>query len=197
MLRTEIPVELEKTMTKGYVLRALDDYADVITGRPLSLVVDGLWCALADAHDTCRSQPGFKLLINSENCANALNVGACLELAGPDVYDIWAKNACDILAKDSSGQFADLNLLLDKTFETSGFEEQLAWMEELGLGQKPLMQNIFVTNRRRFVEDAMISGKGSLFEYMLKQYPRDDPNFLFRQARQIILANGGVAPIEW
>ena len=81
--------------------------------------------------------------------------------------------------------------------DVTGFGSQMDWMEEISFSQSPLMNSIFVINRRKFVEDKMLSGKGSLFRYMLDQHESGDQNFLYRQTRQIILANGGGAPIDW
>ena len=190
MPRAVIPTRLWTSMRKEYLFEAFKCYETAITDQQsILLVADGIWCTLEEAHNAWRKQDGFKEMINSEECANSLNAAARLELAGPAVFNAWAKRFL--------GWFNDLDLPLDKTFETTGFERQMIQMEELDFGQPPLMNNIFVVNRRRFVEESMLSGKGALLEYMLEQYSSEDANFLFRQTRQIILANGDGAPIDW
>ena len=190
MAKTVIPAKLWKTMEGKYVTDALENYTAVLQNQSsLPLVADGIWCALEEAHNTWRTRPGFAELIGSEEYANSLNAAARLELAGPVVYNIWAKKAQDCLE--------ELGLPLNETVMTTGFEKQMIEMEELDFDQPPLMNNIFVINRRRFVDGTRISGKGALFEYMMERHPTTDINFLFRLTRQIILANGGGAPIEW
>ena len=193
MPRTVIPACLVTEMQKVNTEVIFDRYKPMIIGQPsLKLVADMIWCAINDAHNTVRNRQDFTEMILTEECANSLNIAAVLELAGPVTYNYYAKRFQEWVAQDD-----DLEILFDSTFETTGFENQMMWMEEVDFSQPALMNNIFVVNRRRFVDDTKISGKGELFEYMLAQYVRTNIDLIFRLTRQIILANGGTSPIDW
>lgn len=185
-----IPTGLYMTMREEYIEQSYEKYEYLLKGESMPLIADGIWRILSEAHDDWLKQYEARRLIHhSEECANWLNAGVRLELAGPIIYNAWARKF--------QRRYSSLKLPLKKTLDVTGFDNQMAWMEEINFDQPPLMNSIFVTKRRLFVEDAMLSGKGSLFKYMLDQFQSEDQNFLYRQTRQIILANGGGAPIDW
>lgn len=185
-----VPIELTTTMKEEYVERAFKKYCEAVCQDSLALIADGIWCVIEEAHNEWREQEEIKrILHHSEECANWLNAGVRLELTGGAIWGVWAARFQKC--------FRSLNLPLNQTLDVAGFNSQMNWMEGISFSQPPLMNNIFLINRRRFVEDAMLSGKGSLFRYMLDQCTGEDQNFLYRQTRQIILANGGGAPIDW
>ena len=189
-VRRRVPEELCSTMTGKYIEPASRCHGNELQRDLLVEKVDAVWAIISDAHENWRMQPDTKqLLRHSEECANWLNAGACLELAGGAVWNVWVARFLR--------RFPSLDLPFDQTLDITGFSDQMDWMEEISFSHSPLMSSIFVTKRRKFVEDKMLSGKGSLFRYMLDQHESEDQNFLYRQTRQIILANGGGAPIDW
>ena len=112
---------------------------------------------------------------------------------------------------------------LDTPFDLDGYSAQMNYMEEINFSHSQFLSNVFIVNRRRFVEDAGIAGKGDLYRYITntqndvlgiiyckktissqkvlaevsnKMY-HDANGVPFRLARQIIRENGGTAPVEW
>lgn len=230
------PGVLLATMRKEYVYNALrdsgyikelppyeeienwepKDHASEIATMPISLQGDIVWCAIEDAHNRWRKQEDVLGHFFSEECFNYLNVFTRLELAGPKVYNIWAYNFRRL--------FSQVGFSFNSTFEINGYEAQMSKMEEIFFGHSLLLSNAFVVNRRRFVEDSKIAGKGDLYNYVsemgndvlgivyqknphmgldrvIRQICRelyhDDTSLPFCLTRQIILANGGTAPIDW
>lgn len=185
-----VPEKLSSTMHIMCIKRAGEHYEDMLQQDSLAKMADVIWDIINDAHEGWRKQDEIKRLIRgSEECANWLNAEARLALAGGPIWNVWVARFFEY--------YQSLDLPLNQTLDVTGFGSQMDWMEEISFSQSPLMNSIFVINRRKFVEDKMLSGKGSLFRYMLDQHESGDQNFLYRQTRQIILANGGGAPIDW
>ena len=68
-----------------------EEFVRLISGVPDSIQEDLIEEALIAAHDYWRSQPEVIGLIESEACGNCLNIFARLELAGPEIFLLWAQ----------------------------------------------------------------------------------------------------------
>ncbi len=158
---------------------------------PLGLIADALWCAMEDGHERWLDKSAVRALMYTEECANCLNVFAKdFAMVGAEFYNIQAKRA--------QRMFLPLGISFYQSLNTTGFEHIMTQLEDHDFSQTPLMNSIFAVNRRAFAENAKIAGKGDLFRYLLARYGGiEDENYLFRQAGQIIRANGGLAPVEW
>lgn len=125
---------------------------------PLSLQADIIWCVLEEAHERCRSQHVVMESLLTEECFTCLNVFAPLPLAGPKVYNVGAKHFRRL--------FGRAGFALDEKLDTSEFGQQMTQMEELEFGQPPLLDSVFVINRRRFVQEKGIVDYGDLLGYV-------------------------------
>lgn len=230
-----VPEVLLTTMRKEYIYNALKksgyvhglppyteignwdpaDCANEVAAIPISLQGDIAWCVIEEAHNHWRSQGAVLQHFFDEDCFNYLNVFARLELAGPKVYNIWAYSFQKLFSK--------AGFTFGSAFDMNGYDAQMSKMEELNFGHSLLLSNAFVANRRRFVEESKIVGKGDLYRYVsetsndvlgivysephigskriinqiCRQLYYEDTSLPFCLTRQIILANGGDAPIDW
>ena len=210
-----------------YVIGGRHKYPDEVVCQieryPVNLQEDIVEEALVGAHDYWRSLPRVLRLIESEECSNCLNAFARLELAGPEVFLIWSR-IFERLFKSIGFSFNQAQLASDGS-SGKEFKSQLAWVDDIDCMVPAMFKDIFVRIRRRFVEGAGLIGKRDLYEYvMLPEYDvmglcnaakassegsaqaihvrsllyNDwERNIAFRLTRQIILANGGGAPIDW
>ena len=200
-----------------------DDVVRQIEHYPVSLQADIVEEALVGAHDYWRSLPQVLRLIGSEECSNCLNAFARLELAGPEVFLIWTK-MFERLFKPMGFDFDLAQVTYDSLYRKE-FKSQLAWVDDVNYMTPAMFKDIFVRIRRRFVEGAGLVGKRDLYEYVMLPehdvmglcnavrnnnggnpqvihvrsllYNDWEGNIAFRLTRQIILANGGGAPIDW
>lgn len=213
MWKPEIPEELYATMDERYVYEALrssgfvpglglppyvkggycnypDECVATVKYMSLGVLADAIWCTLENAHERWLKENVTEEVMLAEASANCLNAFAPrFELVGAEVFNIWAKKFQQL--------FTPLGIPFDLGLGTSSFERVMLQMEEHNFRQPSLMNSIFVANRRRFAEDAKLADKGDVFRFLLDGHTGFDENFLFRQARQIIRANGDLAPIEW
>ena len=203
----------------GGVKEFSEEEKDEISRLPLSLQMDVIWNTLEDAQNKLRNKPEAWRLFYSEECSNSLNVFMPLELAGVDVFVIWARHFQRLFGK------AGFNLEMAPSTSDS-FKDALAWMDEVDYTLPPMFKVAFVTNRRRFAEGNKLVGKRELYDYVTSTqndvlgvrdwqkdsdssvytvkvraqrdlYNDDVSSLPFRLVRQIILANNGDDPINW
>lgn len=240
-----IPQSLQKTMDERYLYEAMQKGGYIlnlpkydeesfyfsekcvheVAHMPLSLQSDIIWTVIADAHNEWRSQPEIIKMILDEDCSNCLNVFLESELAGPEIFEIWANKFIN--------RFNLAGFDFGQTLEINGYDNQKSWMHDICFMLPEVMREIFLVNRRRFVEvedpdaagRAPIVGKRDLYEYLTNTrhdvlgvcswredgqeisiikgtirralYQDSNMGLDFRLTRQTILANGGGAPIEW
>ena len=237
MVRTVIPRSLQETMDERLVYEVMrggkfgldfpaygeefsDKLREEIERIPLEIQRDIVWCVLADAHEKWRSQPEIIRMILNEECSNCLNAFLKLELAGPDVFMIWARKLKHL--------FEPVGFQFKSEMGLVGYDTQMSWMFEIDFTFSGMLREVYLTNRRRFVEDTNMAGtsllgKRDLYEYVTSTrhdvlnacswredanqllrgsvrhalYSDDETSLAFRLTRQIILANGGGAPIDW
>ena len=238
-MRTAIPSVLYGTMKKEIVYDALRETHYIsnlpayvedsywfpkectleVQKIPLALQADIIWCALEDAHNNWRSQLETKELLLTEECSVCLNAFTRLELAGPVVYNIWAGHFYRL--------FNRVGFMFEHKLDVSEYEAQMTQMEELDFGRPPLLDSIFVINRRRFIQGQRIADYGDLLGYVSEMqndvfnvvrgpvkcpsagntalriaramYNDDGAKSMqFRVARQIAAANGNdKPPLSW
>ena len=186
---------------------------------PRGVQMDIIWNVLVSAHDKLRSRSDILRLFYSEDCGNSLNAFMPLELAGADVFVIWARQFQRLFGK--AGFSLDYTPKMPDSYKTS-----LTWMDEVDYTLPPMLKTIFVENRRRFAEGHKLVGKRELYDYVTStgsdvlgvcDWQKDNDSDLytlkvriqrdlytdeysslpFRLVRQIILANNGDDPINW
>ena len=135
-----------------------ENCAKEIAAMSTSIQGDLAWWVIESAHDHWRRQDEVTRHFFDEECYNYLNVFARLELAGPRVYNVWAYSFQKV--------FGRAGFAFDSTFDVDSYSSQMNKMEELNFGHSLLLSNAFVVNRRRFVEDSKIVGKGDLYRYV-------------------------------
>lgn len=210
------------TYVRGGRCRYPEEVVQQIRRYPASVQEDIVEEALMEAHNYWRSKPQVIKLIGNEDCSNCLNAFTRLELAGPEVFLIWARTFERLFGSIGF----DFDQVQSSYHEPNReeFQSQLAWVGDVDCLIPVVFKDIFVRARRRFVENTGLVGKRDLYEYvmlpehdvlgvceLMRNGERSAPavhahallyndwegNVAFRLTRQIILANGGGAPIDW
>ena len=211
------PIMAGTSICHGGFYHPTMDCLSEISGMRLFQQTALAWSAIENAHDFWRMRAETMDMFLNEDYANYLNVFARLELAGPAVFNVWAKHFREMFEE---------GFPFDLYFDKDGYNSQLEEMETFTPEHSPFLCNIFVVKRRKYAENEKIADKGDLYRHVSdmkndvlgvvrgvghlgtsdkvvaneisrRMYYDPRGSLSFRLARQIILANGGVAPINW
>lgn len=138
-----------------------------IKALPLEAQGNAMFDAIAEAHDQWRTSLSVAEAILHWDNYERLNIFARIELAGPEIYILWAQMFFKM--------FAFAGFAFEQAYQEVGYTKQLAWIAEKQRRiDSGLLDSAFVIRRRRFVEQTIADGqdfadKGDILKYVMSE----------------------------
>lgn len=170
------------------------------------------------AHERWRQCYETVSLLISDKCQGCLNVFAPSQLAGPRIYGVWARKF-ERMLKPAGFDF-------NQAVDLPGYGSQLNWMDQFDCTLQKFFKMGFLVARRKYAEENGLFDVGDLYRFNLAPrndvmklcshiflggahnmgavgvafgslYYDHQDGLAYPYTRQMILENGGGAPLTW
>lgn len=230
-----LPKELIETMDERFIYKALrdrywglpnyekmqsvgypDEFVEITRSETPSTINEIVSEAIIGGHDKWRFSPGVMNLFASGEYGDCLYAQGPSQLAGPQVYIIWARKFAQL--------FKPVGVDYDRAVDSTGYKSQLEWLYQIDFALQKLFRMAFLISRREYVEKHHLLDVGDLFRHVLspqnaimslpetiisEQRERysmstmfdsiygDIQGLAYPYTRQVFLVNGSVPPLAW